>query len=141
MAVTSEFEAKKKGLAQTFDEKISAKLEILANKADFYPHELDELRSALKQMTGRIHETQTSVININYGTGIAPIIDDDLNSSFDDEEDFQIPKIVIQNKPDVERIVNKPHLRHFQLDVDENSAAQFVSLRHVEQIRESKFSP
>ena len=49
------------------------------------------------------------------------MIDDDENSLLDDDEDFQIPKIVIENRPDIEQIVNRPFFRQFQIEFEENS--------------------
>lgn len=121
VTVTSNFETKKKHLVETFESQISTKLENLSNKSDFYPHELDDLRSSLKQMTSRIEQSQTSMINIHFGSNVLSMVDDDENSLLDDEEDFQIPKIVIENRPDVEQIVNRPFFQLFQIEFEENS--------------------
>lgn len=123
VTVTDEFEAKKQELSREFEGQVSTKLERLSNKADFYPHELDELKSSLKQLTVRIRETRTSVINIDYGNGIVPLIEDDQHQSFDDDQEFEIPKIVIQSKPDLERLINRSYLRQFQVECEEASNA------------------
>ncbi|UJR35141.1 hypothetical protein I4U23_027912 [Adineta vaga] len=117
--VNSEFELKKKNLIHDFDENISTKLERLSLKYDFYPHELDDLKMSLNEMFSRIRDARTSIINIDFGNGNPCLLDDD--ESFEYENNIESPKIIIQTKPDIERILNGSYLRQFQLENDNST--------------------
>jgi len=122
--VSSDFELKKKNLANEFDENVSTKLERLSIKSDFYPHELDELRSSLDQMYIRIRDARTSLIDIDYGNGNTYLLEND-NS-------FESPKIIIQTKPNIEQILNGSYLRQFHIDIENNSNLLYdTSNKHV----------
>ncbi|CAF1631681.1 unnamed protein product [Adineta ricciae] len=117
--VNSEFESKKKNLIHDFEESISTKLERLSLKYDFYPHELDDLKLSLTEMYTRIRDARTSIISIDFGNGNPCLFDDE---SLDDDNHIEPPKIIIQNKPDIERILNESYLRQFQLDIENSSS-------------------
>jgi len=122
--VSSDFELKKKDLSNEFDENISTKLERLSTKSDFYPHELDELRLSLDDMYIRIRDSRTSLINIDYGNGNTYLLEND-NS-------FESPKILIQTKPDLEKILNNSYLRQFHIEIENNSNILYdTSNKHV----------
>ncbi|CAF0774813.1 unnamed protein product [Rotaria sordida] len=117
--VSSNFELTKKTLANEFEENISTKLERLSTKCDFYPHELDELRLALNEMHIRIREARTSIINIDFGNGNTCLLDND--DTFEYNNNIESPKIIIQTKPDIERILNGSYLRQFNIEIDNDS--------------------
>ena len=124
MKVSSDFELKKKNLANEFEESVSTKLERLSTKFDFYPHELDELRSALDEMYTRIRDARTASIDIDYGNGNTYLLEND--------HSFESPKINIQTKPNIEQILNKPFLRQFHIDVEDKSNLLYdTSNKHV----------
>ncbi|CAM4764375.1 unnamed protein product, partial [Rotaria magnacalcarata] len=117
--VSSDFEVTKKNLANEFEENVSSKLERLSNKCDFYPHELDELRLSLNEMHIRIREARTSMINIDFGNGNMCLLDSD--DRFELTNNIESPKIMIQTKPDIERILNGSYLRQFNIEIDNDS--------------------
>ncbi|CAF1664166.1 unnamed protein product [Rotaria magnacalcarata] len=94
-------------------------LERLSNKCDFYPHELDELRLSLNEMHIRIREARTSMINIDFGNGNMCLLDSD--DRFELTNNIESPKIMIQTKPDIERILNGSYLRQFNIEIDNDS--------------------
>jgi hypothetical protein len=106
-------------LANEFDENISSKLERLSTKCDFYPHELDELRLSLDEIDIRIRDARTSIINIDFGNGTNCLLDN--NEAFEYDNDIESPKIIIQTKPDIERILNGSYLRQFNIEIETNS--------------------
>ncbi|CAF3292747.1 unnamed protein product [Rotaria socialis] len=117
--VSSDFEVIKKNLANEFEENVSSKLERLSSKCDFYPHELDELRLSLNEMHIRIREARTSMINIDFGNGNMCLLDSD--DRFEFTNNIESPKITIQTKPDIERILNGSYLRQFNIEIDNDS--------------------
>ncbi|CAF5071966.1 unnamed protein product, partial [Rotaria sp. Silwood1] len=117
--VSSDFELTKTNLANEFEENISTKLERLSTKYDFYPHELDELRLSLDKMHIRIHEARISIINIDFGNGNTCLLDND--DTFEYNNNIESPKIIIQTKPDIERILNNSYIRQFNIEIDNDS--------------------
>ena len=113
--VNTEFETKKLSLGKEFDDEISSKLERLSIKNDFYPHELDELKLSLGEMTTHMRDARTSMVQIDFGH--------ERTSLIEDEGQFELPKVIIQSKPDLESILNGSHLRQFHLDIDNNPHA------------------
>jgi hypothetical protein len=114
--VTADFELKKKLLANEFDTSVSTKLERLSTKCDFYPHELEELRLSLDEMYSRVREARASMINIDFGNSgliTSSLMDDSFE--FNDDE-MEVPRIITQTKPDIERVLNGPFIRQFVLD-------------------------
>ena len=122
--VRSDFELKKKTLANGFDENVSTKLERLSTKFDFYPHELDELRLSVDDMYVRIRDARTSLIEIDYGNGNTYFLENDTS--------FQSPKIIIQTKPHIEQILNGSYLRQFHIDIENHTNLLYdTSSKHV----------
>ena len=135
--ITDDLELKKKDLAHTFEETISTKLERLSTKLDFYPHELDELRLSLNEIYHRIHDARTSLIDIDYGNGNTYLLEND-NS-------FESPKIIIQTKVDIEKILNGSSLRQFHIDIEHHSnllydtSAKYVRESYGEELLDRMF--
>jgi hypothetical protein len=72
----------------------------------------------------RIRDARTSLINIDYGNGNTYLLEND-NS-------FESPKIIIQTKPDLEKILNNSYLRQFHIEIENNSNILYdTSNKHV----------
>lgn len=130
--ITDDLESKKKDLAHLFEETVSNKLERLSSKLDFYPHELNELRLSLNDIYHRIHDARTSLIDIDYGSGNTYLLEND-NS-------FESPKIIIQTKVDIEKILNGSSLRQFHIDIEHPSNLLYdTSPKHVREFCREEF--
>lgn len=122
--ITDDLELKKKHLAQIFEENVSTKLERLSSKFDFYPHELDELRLSLNDIYHRIRDARTSLIDIDYGHGNTYLLEND--------NTFESPKIIIQTKVDIEKILNGSSHRQFLIPIEHHSNLLYdASNKHV----------
>jgi hypothetical protein len=67
----------------------------------------------------RIRDARTSIINIDFGNGNPCLIDND--DSFEYDNNIESPKIIIQTKPDIERILNDSYLRQFHIEIENTS--------------------
>jgi hypothetical protein len=73
----------------------------------------------------RIRDARTSIINIDFGNGNIGLLDND--DSF-----IESPKIIIQTKPDIERILNGSYLRQFTFEIENNFPLLYdTSNKHV----------
>lgn len=129
--ITEDLELKKKNLAEIFEENVSTKLEQLSSKFDFYPHELDELRLSLNDIYHRIRDARTSLIDIDYGNGNTYLVEND--------NTFESPKIIIQTKVDIEKILNGTTDRQFHLAIEHHSNLLYdTSNKHVNDLFEKQ---
>jgi hypothetical protein len=60
----------------------------------------------------RMRDASTSIINIDFGNG---------NPCLSDDDNIESPQIIIQTKPDLERILNGSYLRQFTIEIENNS--------------------
>ena len=126
VTVVDDFDAKKRKLTQEFDQTISPIMENLSSKSDFYPHELIDLTTALKMMSVKMTDSRKSVIKVDFGHGVTSVINE--KEPFYDSSEFQLPKILLETKPDIDRLLNGSCLRQclFEEDIKSNES-MFIS--------------
>lgn len=88
----------------------------------------------------RIREARTSMINIDFGNGNSCLLDNDDRIEFTNY--IESPKVIIQTKPDIERILNGSYLRQFNIENDNDSnhipLLYDTSNKHVKILFENK---